>query len=246
MNRTTNTAFTRYPVWDLPVRLFHWINFLAVFSLIAVALIMMYKKELGITGVEAKIGLKELHVNIGYVFVSNLLLRLLWGFFANRYGRWRSILPGRGFIGLLRGYVDSIRGGAPQAFLGHNPLGRLAVTAMLLLMLVIAGTGLVRAGTDVYYPPFGGLITDFVAAAGSDPATLKPYDPTATDPGRMAELKAFKGPFGEVHKYAAYSLMAIILLHIFFVIRAEVREGGGLVSAMFRGYKVMDKPPVDS
>ena len=42
--------YRQYPVWDLPVRLFHWINFFSVFSLIVVALIMMYKKELGITG----------------------------------------------------------------------------------------------------------------------------------------------------------------------------------------------------
>ena len=61
------------------------------------------------------------------------------------------------------------------------------------------GSGLVRAGTDVYYPPFGGLVTDYVTATGSDPGALKPYGPTGTDPRRMAELKAFKGPFSLSH-----------------------------------------------
>ncbi len=237
---------TRYRVWDLPVRLFHWINFLSVFSLIAVALIMMYKQELGITGTEAKIGLKTLHATVGYVFVINLLVRLVWGFFANRYGRWENILPGRGFAYLLRGYMASVHSGEPQQFLGHNPMGRLAVTLMLLLMLVLAVSGLMRAGTDLYYPPFGTFATDYVAEAGADPAAIKPYDPTGTNPQRMAELKAFKGPFGQVHKYAAYALMAIILLHIFFVIRMEVAEGGGIITAMFTGNKLVGKAPMDS
>lgn len=239
------TQCTRYRVWDLPVRLFHWINFLSIFSLIAVALIMMYKQELGITGTDAKIGLKALHVTIGYVFVVNLIIRLAWGFFASRYGRWGRILPGPGFMRSLRGYMTSVRNREPQQFLGHNPLGRLAVTAMLLLMLTLTVTGLIRAATDLYYPPFGTLAAHYVAEAGIDPTAIKPYDSVGTDPKRMAELKAFKGPFGQVHKYAAYTLMAIVLIHIAFVVRAEVVEGGGIISAMFTGNKVTDKTPVD-
>ncbi len=238
--------FIEYRVWDLPVRLFHWVNFLSVFSLITVALIMMYKQELGITSTDAKVGLKTLHVIIGYVFVINLLVRLVWGFFANRYGRWGNILPGRGFGNLLRIYLASVRNGEPQQFLGHNPMGRLAVTVILLLMLVLMVSGLVRAGTDIYYPPFGVFAADFVAKNGTDSTALKPYDTTGTNAQRMAELKAFKGPFGKVHKYASYTLMAIILVHIFFVIRAETTEGGGIISAMFTGNKVTDKTPVDS
>lgn len=98
-----SAQYIQYRVWDLPIRLFHWVNFFSVFSLIVSALIMMYKKELGITGLDAKVGLKTLHVFIGYLFVTNLLVRLVWGFFASRYGRWGNILPGRGFAKLLRG-----------------------------------------------------------------------------------------------------------------------------------------------
>jgi len=236
---------TKYRVWDLPVRLFHWINFLAVFCLIVLGLIMLWSKELGITGIEAKIGLKTVHVIFGYIFATNLLVRLVWGFFANRYGRWRDILPGRGFVASLRGYMASVRSGEPQQYLGHNPLGRLSVTLMLTLMLVQMVSGLVRAGTDIYYPPFGSFVADYVVEEGFDPAAIKPYDAAGTNPQRMEKLKAFKGPIGEVHIYAAYTLMFIILLHIFFVIRTEVTQGGGIISAMFTGKKVTDKKPVD-
>jgi len=57
-----NMSFKEYNAWDAPIRIFHWVNFISVISLIFVALIMMYKVELGITGVDAKIALKELHV----------------------------------------------------------------------------------------------------------------------------------------------------------------------------------------
>ena len=240
-----DSTLKKYKVWDLPTRLFHWINFLSVISLIFVGLLMMYKKDLGITSLDAKIGLKELHVSIGYVFAINLLWRLIWGFIGNRFARWSTILPGKGYGAELQSYKASLKAGEPQQFLGHNPLGRLAVSFIVLLLLVMMVTGLIRAGTDVYYPPLGSFAASYVAAPGTDPATIKPYDVTGTDPEQMATLKAFKGPFGEVHLYTAYVLMALIVLRIFVVIRTESREGGGLISAMFSGRKVLSRPPVD-
>jgi len=40
--------------------------------------------------------------------------------------------------------------------------------------------------------------------------------------------------------------MFMIVLHIFFVVRTEVKEGGSLISAMFTGKKILTKKPVDS
>ena len=234
-----------YKVWDLPTRLFHWINFTAVISLIFFGMIMLYKKELGITSVEAKIGLKEVHVIIGYVFVLNLGFRLLWGFVGNRYARWRTILPGKGFLQTVHDYKTSLGTVDPQQFLGHNPLGRLAVTVILLLLIVMAVTGLIRAGTDIYYPPFGTYVAEYVAAPDTDPASLVPYDPTGTIAEKTDRLKAFKKPFGLIHIYTSFILMFIIVVHIAAVVYTEVREGGGIISAMFTGRKVLSGKPVD-
>ena len=111
--------------------------------------------------------------------------------------------------------------------------------------MVIAVSGLVRVGTDVYLPPLGSLVVGYVIAPGVDPAAIQPYIAAGADPQRMDVVKEFKKPFGAVHKYAAYTLMAVILLHIFFVVLGEVKEGGSIISAMFTGSKVMDKEPVD-
>ncbi len=240
-----NPQLRPYKAWDLPVRIFHWVNFTAVIGLIIFGLLMLFKKELGITSIEAKISLKTIHVIIGYVFVLNLAVRIFWGFIGNRHARWRSILPGRGFVQALRDYRASVSAGKPQQFIGHNPPGRLAVCALLLLMVVMAITGLIRAGTDIYYPPFGSLVAGYVAAPGTDPASLVPYDPTGMEPSRAEALKAFKDPFGIIHLYTAYMLMFLIVIHIFAVVFVEVREGGGLISAMFSGNKVLSGKPVD-
>ena len=241
----SNTACRSVRVWDLPTRLFHWINFLSILSLIFLGMIMLFKKDLGITSLEARIALKELHVLVGYVFVLNLLWRIVWGFMGNRYARWKNILPGKGFAATLKGYMEAMKQGEPQTWAGHNPLGRLAVTFILLLMLVLSVSGLIRAGTDIYYPPFGGSIAAWVAAPGVAPESIKPYDKTGMDEQKAASLKSFKGPFGEIHKLTAYILMAMILLHIFFVIFADAKEKNGLISAMFTGRKFLEKPAVD-
>ena len=55
----------------------------------------------------------------------------------------------------------------------------------------MAITGLVRAGTDIYYPPFGYIAAEYVAKPGTNPHTFVPYDNTNVDEEKMVTLKAF-------------------------------------------------------
>ncbi len=244
-NKVNSVNYTQYTVWELPVRLFHWINVVSVLGLIFVACIMMFKAELGITGLEAKIAIKQVHIVMGYVFAINLLMRIVWGFVGNQYALWKNIIPGKGFTAILKSYMGSIKNGKPQTYLGHNPLGRLAVTAMITLMLALLISGLTRAATDVYYPPFGGAVVSYIAAEGVNPDSLKPYDKTGTNPEKRAHVKVLKDLAGEIHEIAAFTLMFIILLHIVVVVRSEVKEESGLVSAMFSGKKRLKDKPED-
>lgn len=242
----TGASLKEYKVWDLPSRIFHWVNFLSVISLIFFGMIMLYKKELGITSIDAKIALKEVHVIIGYVFAANLLWRIVWGFIGNKYAQWRHIFPGYGFVKTVSDYMRSAANGEQSQYLGHNPLGRLALSFIIVLLMVQMVSGLIRAGTDIYYPPFGSYVAEYIAAPDTNPEDIIPYNPAGTDAVKAKQLKSFKKPFGVVHLYAAYILMFMIFLHVFFVIRAEVKEGGGLISAMFTGKKVLKSKPVDS
>ncbi|MCK5697578.1 MAG: cytochrome b/b6 domain-containing protein [Gammaproteobacteria bacterium] len=238
-------SYKSYNTWSVSVRVFHWINALTILSLIFVGLIMLYKKELGIVSFEAKIGLKELHVMIGYIFATNLIIRLIFGFIGPASARFSAFLPRKGFMQSLKSYHDSIKTGNVQQFMGHNPVGKLAVTLLFTLLIIMLISGLIRAGTDIYYPPFGGAMASYVAADGVDPATIKPYKEDGVDQEKMASLKAVKGPFGKIHLYTAYFLMFLIFIHIAAVIRAEVKEGDRLVSSMISGKKILSEKPQD-
>jgi Ni/Fe-hydrogenase 1 B-type cytochrome subunit len=115
----------------------------------------------------------------------------------------------------------------------------------LLLLLVQAGTGLVLASTDLFFPPFGSRIATWVAAPGVDPATLVPYAPAMYDPGAYAAMRSFREPVVSVHYYGFYAILAFALLHIVAVVVTELREGGTLITAMVTGKKILSVPPAD-
>jgi Ni/Fe-hydrogenase 1 B-type cytochrome subunit len=231
-----------YHVWDKATRIFHWVNVLAILILIAVGVAILNASALGVSG-EGKVLLKTIHVYAGYVFALNLLWRLGWGFWGGRYARWGALLPlGKGYVQSLKDYIS----GAKTSYLGHNPLGRLAVTALLLSLTTQMVTGLVLAGTDIYYPPLGGWISNWIAAPGVDPATLVPGVRDMLNPDAYAEMRSFRSPFIETHEIAFYVTLGLILLHISAVVWTDIRHGGSLVSAMFTGKKVLSEVPEDA
>jgi len=239
------TDLKSYVVWDTSVRWFHWINLLCMLGLIAVGVAILNDKALGVTD-SGKILLKTVHVWIGYVFAMNLLWRLVWAFIGGPQARWRAILPGgRGYLKEVRDYIADFRGGRPRQYLGHNPLGRIAVTCLLFLLLVQATTGLLLAGTDLFYPPIGSWIAGWVAAPGVDPATLVPYAKEMYDETAYKAMRDFREPIVTVHYFGFFVLLAFGAIHILAVVVTEIREGGNLVSAMITGRKVLSEPPAD-
>ena len=239
------TELKSYAAWDKSVRWFHWINLLCMLGLIAVGVAILNDKALGVSN-DGKILLKTVHVWIGYVFALNLLWRLIWAFIGGPRAGWRSILPGgQAYFYEVRSYAAAITAGRSRQYLGHNPLGRIAVALLLLLLLSMAITGLVLAGTDLFFPPFGAWIAEWVAAPGVDPATLVPYAPEMYDKAAYDAMREFRKPFITVHYYGFYALLILAVIHIVAVVVTELREGGTLVSAMITGVKVLRGPPVD-
>lgn len=234
-----------YKVWDANVRWFHWINVICVLALTAVGVAILNDRALGVSN-DGKVLLKTVHVYIGYAFSLNLAWRLAWAFIGSTHARWRELLPGGpGYLAALRRYVSALRAGEHPQYLGHNPLGRIAVALLLLLLLTQAVTGLVLAGTDLFLPPFGSWIAKSIAASGVDPGTLVPYAPDLYDKASYASMRAWRAPFVRIHHYSFYALIVLAALHIAVVVITEVRGGGNLISAMFTGKKNLRAPLSD-
>ncbi|MBL1321702.1 MAG: cytochrome b/b6 domain-containing protein [Methylophaga sp.] len=237
---------TSYPVWDKTVRLFHWVNVLCVLGLIAVGTVILNAKALGVPS-DGKILLKTVHVYIGYVFFINLSWRIIWGFIGSHFARWRMILPfGRKNRVELMDYIADLKNNRPaKPYLGHNPIARLMVALLFLLMSIQAITGLVLAGTDVYMAPFGNTIKEWIAVDSNAVELIKPYSKEGIDEASYLEMRDFRKPFITTHYYVFFLLLLAIIVHLLGVVVTELKERNGLVSAMFTGNKVFKDKPID-
>jgi len=224
-------------VWSRNIRLFHWINVTAILLLMIIGVVILNSKTLGVS-VDGKILLKTIHVFIGYIFGVNLLIRIALGFFGKDYERWNKTLPfQQGFIKELKDFSQ----GEKTVYKGHNPAGKLMVAALFFLLSIQMLSGLVIAGTDIYYPPFGEYFAESIAIDKSDLTTIKPYSKVNVDEEAYKAMRAVRKPFITAHVYSFYTLLFLIPLHIFGVIFTERKERTSVVSAMINGYKHLPK-----
>ncbi len=235
-----------YFVWKVPIRVFHWINFVCIMGLISLGLIILYSKNLGVN-TDGKILLKTLHAYLGYVFVINLIVRIIYFFSNDSYSNWKAIFSfGKKDITTLKLFIKALKERNMPNYLGHNPIAKLMISLLFLLLIIQAISGLVLAGTDLYLPPFGHEIAKWVT--GEDPnklAALQPGSKENLDMNAYNEMRIFRKPFITVHIYAFYSLLIAILLHIVAVILSEIKEKSGLISSMITGNKFFSKKPID-
>jgi cytochrome b len=112
-------------VWDLPVRLFHWVLVLLLVSQV-------------VTG---RIGgsLMPFHAYCGYAVLVLVVFRILWGFAGSTHARFVSFLAGPAATARFAMRLFS-RKAVPQV--GHNPLGGWMVVALILCLGLQAASGL--------------------------------------------------------------------------------------------------------
>jgi cytochrome b len=100
-------------------------------------------------------------------------------------------------------------------------------------------SGLVLAGTDIYYPPLGQYFAKRIAVESNKVDLIKPYSKENVDEQAYQAMRTLRQPFISAHVYAFYTLLLLIPLHIIGVIVSERREKTALVSSMVNGYKYL-------
>ena len=140
-------ADDRRLVWDLPLRLFHW---LLVASMTA-------------SYVTAKLGFDwmQWHFYLGYWTIGLLVFRVLWGFFGPRHARFSSFIHAPGAIWL---YMKGMFRRDTARSIGHNPVGGLMVILMLFLVAVQATTGLFTTDDVVWAGPYNPSVSSSTAS----------------------------------------------------------------------------------
>lgn len=120
---TGAAAPPRVLVWDLPVRVFHWLLALSFAGAWLTAESERWRL---------------LHVTLGYTLGGLIVFRVLWGVVGSRHARFSDFV--RGPRAVLR-YLGALLRGQPEHHVGHNPAGALAIVAMLGLGALIVGSG---------------------------------------------------------------------------------------------------------
>jgi cytochrome b len=144
VNRTAHLV----RVWDLPTRVFHWALLACVVGLF-------------VTG-KLHGNWMVWHFRLGYCVAGLLIFRLVWGLVGGHWSRFGSFLYGpRRVWAYLRGQNP------PQDSVGHNPLGALSVFALLAVLLVQVGTGLISDDEIAFQGPFNRYVAQATGYAAN-------------------------------------------------------------------------------
>jgi cytochrome b len=123
-------------VWDVPVRLFHWL-------LLGLVGFSWWSGDQGDDWM-------DWHSKSGYAILTLLLFRIGWGFIGSDSARFAQFVRGpRASFAYLRSVLQR----QPKAYLGHNPLGGWMIMALLLVLLVQVITGLLGNDDSDYSAP---------------------------------------------------------------------------------------------
>lgn len=172
------------PVWDLPVRLVHW-------SLVVLIAFSWWSAENGVT---------TWHLWSGFAVMFVLLFRIIWGFLGSSTAKFASFVRGPGTV------LRYLREPGSWRAAGHTPLGALSVVALLALLVVQVGLGLLLSDEDgIISAPLNRFVSFDTAEAAHD-----------------------------WHEAMFNVLIAVIALHVAAIIFYRLR-GKRLIGAMVRG-----------
>jgi Ni/Fe-hydrogenase 1 B-type cytochrome subunit len=174
MSAEGSSEIVRVYVWQAPVRITHW---LIAFSIVVLSMTGLYIGHpfITVSGPARQHFVmgwaKVIHGYTAYVFITAVVVRLIWMFTGNRYARWDKFIPvhaqrRRGLFPTLKFYLFALR--KPPGFVGHNPLAGATYTLVFGLYLIAIVTGLTLRGVSadvgspmrwvtLLAPLFGGL-----------------------------------------------------------------------------------------
>ena len=218
----------RVYVWELPVRLYHWVNALCVLTLCVTGYVIGKPVSLPVSS-EASFSywfgwVRFIHFVSAFVFFFNFLGRIYWGFAGNRYSRWYNFIPlsprrlkkqWREAVGVLKVDVLQARG-EPIESIGHNALAGWTYFATFLAFLFqsLTGFGMYAAMSKATLPK---LFAWVVPLMGGDFAVR------------------------QWHHAMMWFFVVFSMIHVYLVFYHDYVEGRGILSSMGGGYKFIEK-----
>ena len=220
--------FKRIYVWELPVRIFHWVNAIAITILAVTGFIIANPPALLSTAEASEIywfgTVRFIHFATAYIFLSVMVMRIYWAFIGNKFSRWSAFWPFsskmfQNFWHVLK--VDILLKNKKQRqvndiSVGHNSIAALSYAIMFFIAIVqiFTGFGLYAANAGWWLPELFSWVVPF-----------------------------FGGDFivRTIHHISTWVFILFVLIHVYLVFYHDWLEGRGEVSSMFGGYKFVNE-----
>ncbi|MEZ5844125.1 MAG: cytochrome b/b6 domain-containing protein [Hyphomicrobiaceae bacterium] len=129
-------------VWDIAVRVFHWL----LVSLVALA------AASGFIGDRSTV---DLHVWAGTAVVGLVVLRIIWGILGTTHARFASFVRGPSVV---IAHARAVISGKAGHYVGHNPLGAVMIVGLIVVLAAIGATGAVVLGGKLKEGPLASFV----------------------------------------------------------------------------------------
>ncbi len=141
-----NERLVDAPMWDLPVRLFHW-SFAVCFA---------------ISWISGQMEKRDLHYTSGMILFGLVIFRLLWGLVGSPTARFTHFLrwPTTAIAYLRRAFGHRM----PSYSFGHNAAGGLMVAGLVLLIGLQALSGMSSTDDIIFEGPLYGRWPDWLGS----------------------------------------------------------------------------------
>ncbi|OEH84627.1 Ni/Fe-hydrogenase, b-type cytochrome subunit [Desulfuribacillus stibiiarsenatis] len=205
-------------IWELPVRLYHWINAFLIVALLVTGFYIGYP-IFGPTGGEATENfimgwMIYIHTLAAWFFIANIIVRFYWAFKGNEYAKFKPWRRGFAKDGLETLKYYSFMKKEHSLEHGHNVLAQLSyfffmwVGSFIMIFTGFAMQGeMFPEGLQAKY--FGWMLTLF---------------------GNSMDVRM-------LHHFVAWAFIWFIIIHLYLVIRQDILDEDGTISAIFNGYK---------
>jgi Ni/Fe-hydrogenase 1 B-type cytochrome subunit len=207
-------------VWDLPVRITHWVNVAAivVLSVTGYYIATPFVGTHGPATDQFLMGtVRFSHFTVAFVFTTSVLFRVYWAFVGNKYARWSQFLPAtsarrRALVKML-GYYTFVRRG-PPAEVGHNPLAGVTYIGLYVLFALQIATGCALYAQPFHDGLWKALFGWMIVAFGAQPLRL-------------------------AHDLIMYLILAFTIHHVYSAVLIDSEEQSGLLSSIVTGRKAL-------
>ena len=214
----------RVYVWELPVRVSHWLIFLPVVALSFTGYYMHNPFIVGKSGTTFLMAtIRFIHVVAGFVFISAFLLRLYWFFMGNSWSNWRAFVPihrrqWRGMGGMVA-YYSFLRKDLAH-HVGHNALAAVTYLWMFTLMFIEIITGL-----TLYTQVRGKWVLGWLFS----------WIPGVID---IQHVRL-------IHFCIMFAFFVFVIHHVYSAVLVSWEERNGLIESIFTGYKFVPKDELE-